>query len=273
MELSKYPYDIIIEAGQSNAEGCGRGPVTEEYVKDDDIVYLYQKYVLEVIKVDGGETVNARIDDPTLYFAVADEREDEGGKLGDFALTFAKEYKSQGFLKEGRKLLVLRTAVGGTGFMKHNWGLSDKLYLRMLEFIDYALLQNPENKIVGFLWHQGEHDAFEKNPPEIFESQLKAMITDVKRRYAIPSLPFVSGDFVSEWKNKNIADCEPIVEKIKRVTESEGGAFVETADLLSNNQKTGNGDDIHFCRESQHILGKRYFEAYKSIKIEKNRKR
>lgn len=29
--------------------------------------------------------------------------------------------------------------------------------------------------------------------------------------------------------------------------------------------ENSNGDDIHFCRESLHILGKRYFEAFKAI--------
>jgi hypothetical protein len=44
-----------------------------------------------------------------------------------------------------------------------------------------------------------------------------------------------------------------------------GGAFIETSDIPSNNQKTGNGDGIHFCRESLHTLGKRYFAAYRTI--------
>ena len=41
--------------------------------------------------------------------------------------------------------------------------------------------------------------------------------------------------------------------------------FVETSDLLSNNQKTQNNDDIHFCRESLHILGHRYYDAFEKI--------
>ena len=135
----------------------------------------------------------------------------------------------------------------------------------MFELVDYALSLNPENRIVGMLWHQGEHDAFEGNPPDVFEKQLKALITDVKNRYGLPSLPFVSGDFVNDWKSKNIEICAPIVEKIKAVTASEGGLFVETSDLPSNDQKLGNNDDIHFCRESLHILGKRYFDAYSAI--------
>ena len=42
-----------------------------------------------------------------------------------------------------------------------------------------------------------------------------------------------------------------------------GGSYVETADLRSNNQKTGDGDTIHFCREDLQELGRRYFEAYR----------
>lgn len=265
MDFTKYAYDVIIEAGQSNAQGCGRGPVTEEYVPDEDIIYLYQKFDIVDKIVDGIWKMTVNILDPAFYLKVADEGEDKLGKVGDFSLTFATEYKKQGFLEKGRKLLIVRAAVGGTGFMKKQWGTTDELYLRMLEMTDYALSLNPENRIVGMLWHQGEHDAFEGNPPDSFEEQLKEMITDFKNRYGINDLPFVSGDFVNEWKSKNIESCAPIVGKIKKVTASENGAFVETADLLSNNQKIGNDDDIHFCRESQHILGKRYFEAYKNI--------
>ena len=262
MDFTKYAYDVIIEAGQSNAQGCGRGPVTEEYTPDEDIVYLYQNTDIVDKIVDGIWKMTINVLDPAFYLRVADEGEDALGKCGDFSLTFASEYKKNGLLKDGRKLLIIRSAVGGTGFMKKQWGIRDELYLRMVDMVSYALSLNPENKIVGFLWHQGEHDAFEGNPPDTFEYQLKEMITDFKNRFDLRELPFVSGDFVNEWKSKNIESCAPIVEKIKKVTASEGGIFVETEDLPSNNQKTGNDDDIHFCRESLHILGRRYFEAY-----------
>lgn len=265
MKNKNQAYDIIILAGQSNSEGCGRGPVTLEYVPDADVMYLYQNYKIEITTVDGKEYLNVNITDPTLYIDVADEREDETGKIGDLSLTFAKEYKAQGYLDSGRKILIVRAGVGGTGFKKRHWGLSDELYLRMLGMVDHALSLNRENRIAAFLWHQGEHDAFEETPPEIFERQLTDMIKDVKKRYNVPTLPFITGDFVNEWKSENIGKCAPIVEKIRTVTEREGGTFVETADLPSNNQRMGGGDNIHFCRESLHILGRRYFEAYKNL--------
>lgn len=265
MNYQEYAYDVIIEAGQSNAQGCGRGEVTEEYIPDNDIMYLIQDFTVEEGISNGIWKLILNYDNKPLHIEIANERMDDKGKIGDFALTFAKEYKAKGLLRNGRKLLIIRAAVGGTGFMKKYWGPNDEVYKKMLEMIDYALSLNPENKLVGFLWHQGEHDAFEGNIPDTFEKQLKTMITQVKARYNLPHLPFISGDFVSEWKDANIEICSPIVDKIKSVTASENGVFVETADLPSNNQKTGNGDVIHFCRESLHILGKRYFEAYKTI--------
>ena len=134
----------------------------------------------------------------------------------------------------------------------------------MVELVDYALALNPENRVVAFLWHQGEHDAFEGNKPEIYREQLTDMIKDVRGRYG--NMPFIAGDFVNEWKSKNIESCAPIIDVIRQVISNMGNAaFVETADLPSNNQTRGDGDDIHFSRQSLHELGKRYFEAYQSL--------
>ena len=258
-------FDIIIEAGQSNAQGCGRGPITEEYIPDEEIMYLVRDFAVSEGISNGKWNFELNYKNTPLRIEVADERDGVGGKIGDFALTFAKKYKENGLLKEGRRVLIIRAGVGGTGFKKKQWTPDGEVYVKMLEMIDFALSLNKHNKLVAFLWHQGEHDAFEGNDPEVFEAQLKTFIKSVKDRYNVPEIPFVSGDFVNEWKSENIESCEPIVEKIKKVTAGEGGIFVETSDLLSNNQATGNGDNIHFSRESLHILGARYFDAFDQI--------
>ena len=41
------PFDIIIEAGQSNASGCGRGGVTNEYIPSDHILYLVRDFTVD----------------------------------------------------------------------------------------------------------------------------------------------------------------------------------------------------------------------------------
>ena len=263
--LKENAYDIIIEAGQSNSEGCGIGPVTEEYIADEDIMYLVCDLNVFVVEIDGEENLKFDYKKTPFRIEVADERDAENGIRGDFSLSFARRYKESGLLEAGRKLLIIRAGVGGTGFKKKHWVPDGAVYLKMLEMIDYAVSINSENRIVAFLWHQGEHDAFEENDPDVFEKQLKAMIDSVKERYSVPEIPFISGDFVNEWKSENIEICAPIVEKIKKVTYEESGLFVETSDLLSNNQTVQNGDNIHFSRESLHILGNRYFEAFKDI--------
>ena len=134
----------------------------------------------------------------------------------------------------------------------------------MTELVDYALSSNDGSRVVALLWHQGECDSVEKTPPEKYGEELKAQMLDTRARYG--EMPIIAGDFVNDWKSKNLELCNPIVAKIKEVLAELGKAdFVETADLPSNDQKTGNGDDIHFCRQSQHILGRRYFEAFKNL--------
>ena len=266
MTFTKEKFDIVIQAGQSNSEGCGIGPLDEPvYSVDGDIMHLTPDFTVTVATVDGLENLFVTYLNKPFDISYANEHEKDGGTAADYSLTFAKEYKKAGYLKSGRKLLVIRAGVGGTGFMKKHWGMQDKVYLKMIEMIDYALSLNPENKLVAFLWHQGEHDAFEKNPPDTYEKQLEAMLNSVRNRYSVPTLPFVSADFVNEWKSKNIDICAPIIEKIKAVTKRAGGEFVETSDLPSNNQKIANGDDIHFCRQSIYELGRRYFTAFDKI--------
>ena len=253
-------FDIIIQAGQSNSEGYGLGPVEKEYIPTDKIWQLDAPKCATALP-DRMDVVY--LDEP-LILKVAEESEGENGKIGNFGLTFSEEYIKAGMLEEGRAILIIRAGVGGTGFCRKEWGLGSLLYNKLTELVDYALSLNEENRVVALLWHQGECDSAEKNPPEKFGEALKAQMLDTRARYG--EIPIIAGDFVNDWKSKNLELCQPIVETIKRVLKEMGKAeFVETSDLLSNDQKTGNGDDIHFCRQAQYILGERYFNAFKNL--------
>ena len=253
-------FDIVIQAGQSNAEGMGIGEVERKYEENENIFHLNAEKTVEYPP----ERVTVTFADKPFSLEVADEREYTQGKLGDFSLSFSCSYIKNGLLSEDRKLLIVRAAIGGTGFQKGHWTKDGELYLKMLEMCDYALDLNPENRIVGFLWHQGEHDALEGNSPENYYNQLSELVQTVRNRYG--KIPFIAGDFVKEWKTKNITICQPIVDVIKKVVKDMGNAgFVETSDLLSNNEKTGNGDDIHFCRDALYELGNRYFDEFSKL--------
>ena len=259
MDFENEKLDILIQGGQSNAEGFGLGPVECEYVPCGEILYLVDDRTVEVLP-QGVRFVG----DKGFSITEAGDHLGYEGICGDFSLSFAKEYVRSGRLRKDRKLLIIRTAVGGTGFVTAQWGLQDALYTRLVEMVDYALALNPENRVVGFLWHQGETDAIEGNTKETYKNQLVAMLNDVRMRYG--KSPFIAGDFVYEWKNHNIGIAAPIVETIRQVCEEcEVAAFVETNDLPSNNQRIGNGDESHFCRESLRELGCRYFSAYEGM--------
>ena len=262
MQNENQAFDIIIQAGQSNAEGCGSGPVREAYTANENICCMTGK-ISDVIISDTERIIT--YPDKTLTVDIGEERVVEGTIRGELALAFAQEYVKNNLLAADRKVLILRTAVGGTGFKREQWGPGCPVEERMHEIIQHALAMNPENRIVAFLWHQGESDAIEGNTPEKYEEQLTAFVNNVREKYDCQDIPFIAGDFCNEWKSKNIEVCEPIVNVIRKVFAGKKAGFVETADLPSNNQKTGNGDDIHFCRESLYILGKRYFEKFMTL--------
>ncbi len=254
-------FDIIIMAGQSNAEGCGLGEVEKPYVPNPRIMQLD---IQKMVEHTPEQLYINFIGEPIL--SVAEEYDAGDGKLGNIALSFAQKYLENGLLADDRKLLIVRCGIGGSGFKKGHWELQGVAYLNVLKMMDYAINLNAENRVVAFLWHQGEHDAFEKNDPQIFAQQLEDVINNVRNRYNTPNLPFIAADFVQDWKSKNIEDCIPIVEKIQNVTATIGnGAFIETSDLLSNDQANKNGDDIHFCRAALYELGGRYFNAFKAL--------
>lgn len=259
-------YDIIIQGGQSNSEGSGTGEA-ETWSVDPDILYLNSP---KEVSVEDGKIKTVFFDEPFSISAADDRIGVSGEKLGDFSLTFAKAYKESGMLEKGRKLLIIRAAIGGTGFLQGNWHEEGDLYLKMLEMTDYALSLKGENRLVAFLWHQGEDDVMRGNSPENYERQLGYLIDSVREKYGVPDLPFIAGEFIGDWSGsyefpERITGIVGAIEKV--LSARKNTAYVSSEGLLSNKQ-TGavETDNIHFCRQSLREFGRRYFKAYESMK-------
>ena len=45
-DFTTQPYDILIQAGQSNSEGCGLGAVTHSFYQDGNIHYLTPDFII-----------------------------------------------------------------------------------------------------------------------------------------------------------------------------------------------------------------------------------
>jgi len=242
-DFSKDAFDIIIQGGQSNSEGCGIGFAEHPFEPRSEILMMENDFSIMTAreKVWGNDAV------------------------GNFALSFSDLYEKSGRLINGRKLLILMAAVGGTGFCDSRWGPKDDLFLKMLEMTGTALALNPENRATAFIWHQGETDT--ENPVrDLHYKNLSGLVREVRKTAGNNSLPFIAGDFVYDWRNENMETCLPIITAIRDVCSDIGfAAFVETDGLQSNAEKTGNDDTIHFCREALNQMGYRYYKAFESI--------
>ena len=154
-------FDIVVIAGQSNAEGNGIKKDDKEIISDK-VFQIVDKNQIGTKELDGGKVIVDMVYPTEMVFEKAHERVDANGKkLADFSETFAKYYIDGGYLKKGRKLLIIKTAVGGTGFARKEWGVGSILFERLNLMVDYGLSLNKDNRIVALLWHQGEHDSFE----------------------------------------------------------------------------------------------------------------
>lgn len=243
-DFSKEEFDIILQAGQSNSEGCGLGKATQPFAQNGDVFYMNND----------------------LSISLAQERVWANDVVAEYSLSFCTRYIEDNRLQSGRKILVVRAAVGGTGFLDNRWGMTDDLFLRMMEMTKTALELNPKNRLVAFLWHQGETDAIYNADKKTHFNNLSNLLNAVRTEFNCPDLPFVAGDFVKHWKMDNIGICTPVIDAIKETCEVAGNAkFVYTDELLSNDQAINNEDTIHFCRESINELGLKYYKAFTEI--------
>ena len=248
-DFSKNKYDILIQAGQSNAEGYGFGPTDNPWQPNEKVWYLNENYTI----------------------SQAAEKVFRNDIQSNFALSFAREYMQSGYLESERKILILRAAVGGTGFLNNRWRPGDDLYLRMTDMIRTALELNPANRLIALLWHQGETDVSFRATYETHYKNLMTFVTNLRKEFNCEEMPFIAGDFVQQWKTIHILDCLPVVSAIQAVCHDCGnGGFAETDGLLSNVQElhrspTGGEDTGHFSRNSVYELGKRYFKVFQSI--------
>ncbi|MBQ6922029.1 MAG: hypothetical protein IJQ66_02965 [Clostridia bacterium] len=269
----KNKYDIIVVAGQSNAEGNGIKKDDKEIISEK-VYHIVDKNYIGTKVLDDGKVIIDMVYPTEMIFEKAHERiNGDNKKIADFSETFAKCYIDGGFLEKGRKVLIIKTAVGGTGFARHEWGVGSVLFERLNLMVDYGLKLNKENRIVAFLWHQGEHDAFEnadlgaKERYNFYYENFKKQTLAVREKYG-KDIPVIAGEFANSWAElpENKSKCDAVERATKDVCRDIGrAAVVESEGLITNDQAFGNGDNIHFCAESQYELGKRYYSLFEKI--------
>ena len=107
--------------------------------------------------------------------------------------------------------------------------------------------------IVAILWHQGETDAANRTPD--YKKMLKTVVSNFRNDLDLPDVPFILGELGSfldpAWP---VAEYNRMIKEVSRELPRMG--WVATADLADR------GDKLHFSAESQHLLGRRYWEEF-----------
>lgn len=232
-----YAYDIILVAGQSNAEGYGRGDETCKFIPHDPIYGYTEKKGIHL---------------------ACDKKIRRLGFTASFCLYFGEEYVRAGLLNPKRKLMLLNTAVGGTGFSDCRWGMGEDLFERMLRMCNHVLALNPENRIKAFLWHQGETDVYGGVDGTSYAKLLGTLISETQNRLNIAHVPFIAGNMVPGWMQLNPGAYEIAASTRKLMESLPLGGYAESDGLVANSAE----DNIHFSRKSCVELGRRYFQIY-----------
>lgn len=266
-------FDIIVVAGQSNAQGMGKSHDKKPIIVDDVYEALDFNPVV-FVNDDNGKYLRLDVKMPpeVTIQNLQEGLGDNGYYYCDMSISFVESYLKNRPIAKGRNLIVIKSAIGGTGFALNQQGVGNVVYERSVKMTNYVLSLNKNNRIVAFLWHQGEHDAFEK--PEMdnesryifYYNKLKEQLLDFRNKFSRFKFPIIAGSMCDEWKNTLLEKCLIIEKATKDVlTEIGYSGYVDLSGLKSNNQEFNDGDTIHFSKNSQQIIGKRYFDKFKEI--------
>lgn len=172
-------YDIIVVAGQSNAEGNGRSVKTTlfpYYRTDSDIKML--KRIPHIVWKKVSPNKRIQLIKYTNFYSFKNAKPFKPGNYG-FSLFFADLYKEK-YLTKSRKIMLLNTAIGGTSFCCNHWGKGEPLSENAIFLAQEALKANPNNSLKCVLWHQGESDSDIDLPENYYYNKLKEFVEDFR---------------------------------------------------------------------------------------------
>lgn len=234
------PTDIFLLIGQSNMAGVA-------YIEALDTTRVANAFLFndrgewEVLKNTPTQGLNR-------YSTVRKPRRENRNLNPGY--TFAKKLVAY----TGRQIGIVSNARGGTRISWWQKGYSGQndfdLYENAVARTRAALQTNPEAKIRGILWHQGEGD----NSIAASASYLRLLaqlVADLRADLGDPDIPFIAGE-VGQWKGRGLG----VNPKIRMVKDSVSYADYVTSDGLTSMNLEKN--DPHFDTYSQRVLGGRY---------------
>lgn len=248
---------LVLLAGQSNMSG--RGYLTQEDITEIPGLTAIRRDFKWIPAVDPFNY------DRLNMLGLVDSRdpfEEKGLTIGDRrragvgpGRTFGKYMKQ--FFPE-YEIGLIPASIGGTPIAAWLPGGKDP-YSEAHPYDDSLKLAREAMKsgrIAAVLWHQGETDASQQTPG--YKDKLKQVVMNFRKDLDLPEVPFILGELGSflnpSWP---VAEYNRMIREVSEELPHTG--WVPTSDLADR------GDRLHFSAESQHELGRRYWEEFRRL--------
>jgi hypothetical protein len=260
-------YAVVVLAGQSNC--CGRDTI--EVGVDDDYSLLAGRVDMFTTEPNINQTTYA-LNSSTITTAVNPMPHPDlttNATNNGFWRTFANDLVQYADMPYRMKVLIVPTAKGGSGFSTSDWNVGNKYYSIALKAMQAVLDKdinpvNKMNKCVAFLWHQGESDITGLNTDYItnfnsmmngFSANLPTGSFDLNKVAVIVAQISAQYTTVKTTVTPNILMKQFINTCLQTIADSKPNYGIVRGDDLKNIT-----DFIHLTKESQRIIGRRYYD-------------
>ncbi len=245
--------DIFLLIGQSNM--LGRSPIQAQDKGPIPGAYVFHR---------NNTWVTA--ENPLgIYSNIAQDQQKELGPGYTFAKTLTERFHEKDF--------GLIVNARGSSSLIRNWihrnaGIYWKhLYDSSLVRTRRALAENPQNRLRGILWHQGESD---RDNSRLYLDTLVKFVQNWREDLGMPDLPFIAGE-IGPWTQK----AEALNAQIRQLPVRLPHTAVVSSEGLRN-QGGGGANLLHYDSPSMRTLGNRFAIAainliYSSTRTDTNR--
>jgi hypothetical protein len=275
--ITKY---LLIVAGQSNAQSSNNGPLTEEELKEDPRLKAYYRGIKSTY--DQVPITNYTILDKGVIGPAIDPLQHHGisnpnsvGFWRSFCMKFLEDNPDS-------EITIVPCALGGTGFRPSEnyvitWDKSitwanKNLYSEMIESCNSVLKAEPEMKVLGTLWHQGENDIGLWS----YKTKLNELIINTRLDLLDGrgnKMPFICGTMLASWKALNqLTNFVDHTHKSIKWSFNDGLTDCAWFDWIKETPHN-DGMNVHFNAVAQRFMGMGYYATFKKMKTISPKKR
>lgn len=175
-----------------------------------------------------------------------------------FAVAFARDYYVPNALAQGRVVLLVPAARGGTGFT-NGWAVGDTLYNEAIASANAAMAANPGNVFKGVFWQGGEAQADQGWTEVQYTEQLDALIAGMRAGITgATDVPFIIGGMVPGWVAADVGR-QPVADALANTP----GRVANTGYADPSVPSVLGTADIHYNADAQRNgMAGRYWTAW-----------